>query len=102
MGRLVLYKRVAYNDSVYRAASMSVHLVNTFLLLGSIAFTALLAGGMKAPTIKGQGAVPYILGIAAATVVVLGVSGSISALGHALKPVPDVLKAARSPAPTGW
>lgn len=94
---LVLYKLVAYNDSVYRAASMSVHLVNTFLLLGSITLTALIVGGAKAPSFRNQGAAPWILGIGAFVVGALGVSGSISALGHALKPTPDVLAAAAQP-----
>jgi len=98
---LVLYKLVAYNDSAYRAASMALHLCNTFLLLGSLAVTAMLLSGAKVPTIKGQGAVPYILGIAALAICVLGVSGSVSALGHALKPVPDVLAAASDPA-SNW
>lgn len=95
---LVVYKLVAHNDSAYRAASMSLHLCNTFLLLGSLALTALLLSGAKSPSVKGQGAVPWILGIAAFVVAVLGISGSVSALGHALKPVPDVLKAAADPA----
>ncbi|HTQ08666.1 MAG TPA: heme o synthase [Fimbriimonadaceae bacterium] len=98
---LVLYKLVAYNDSFNRAASMSLHLCNTFFLLGSLALTALLLSGVKPPTIKGQGAVPYILGVAAFAICVLGVSGSVSALGHALKPVPDVLAAAMDPA-SNW
>jgi protoheme IX farnesyltransferase len=94
---LVVYKLVAYNESVYRAVSMSVHLVNTFLLLGSVALTAMVASGVKVPVIRGQGAVPYILGIGGVLVAALGMSGSVSALGHALKPVPDVLKAASQP-----
>lgn len=96
---LVVYKLVAHNDSAYRAASMALHLCNTFLLLGSIALTAMIAGGVLLPSkIKNQGAVPYILGIAASVIGILGISGSVSALGHALKPVPDVLKAASDPA----
>jgi heme o synthase len=96
---LVLFKQVAHNDSPYRAANMSLHLCNTFLLLGSIALTALIVGGnIKSPTFRGQGAVPYLLGIGAAALIALGISGSVSALGHALKPVPDVLKAAAEPA----
>ncbi|MFI5387642.1 MAG: heme o synthase, partial [Fimbriimonadales bacterium] len=39
----------------------------------------------------------YMLGMAVFAIVVLGVSGSVSALGHALKPVPDVLAAAGQP-----
>jgi heme a synthase len=37
---LVLFGLVADNDSVARAFSMMVHLVNTFLLLAAITFTA--------------------------------------------------------------
>ncbi len=95
---LVIYKLVAYNDSAYRAMSMATHLVNTFLLVSAIALTALLAGGMAPIRLRGQGAVPWIIGIATISTIILGISGSVSALGHALKPVPDVLKAAADPA----
>ncbi|HWA84118.1 MAG TPA: COX15/CtaA family protein, partial [Fimbriimonadaceae bacterium] len=99
---LVLYKLVAYNDSAYRAASMALHLCNTFLLLGSIALTGLLLSGrIEELKLKGQGAVPYLLTIAGLAVGALGISGSVSALGHALKPVPDVLAAAADPA-SNW
>src|SRR5579862_6567085 len=76
---LVVYKLVAYNDSVYRAASMSTHLCNTFLLLGSLALTGLTLGGLSVESAKRQGAVPYILGIGGLAIAALGVSGSISA-----------------------
>lgn len=95
---LVLYKLVAHNDSAYRAMSMSLHLVNTFFLLGSIAFTALALSGLPTVTFRKQGAVTWLLAIGAVSVALLGISGSVSALGHALKPVPDVLKAAADPA----
>src|SRR5579862_2633914 len=37
---LVLFKLVAHNESIYRVAVISVHLVNTFLLLAALALTA--------------------------------------------------------------
>ncbi|HRO25313.1 MAG TPA: COX15/CtaA family protein, partial [Promineifilum sp.] len=41
---LVLFEWVAHNQSVRRAISMAVHLVNTFLLLAAVALTAWWAG----------------------------------------------------------
>lgn len=40
---LVLFKLVAHDDSMARALSMSLHLVNTFFLLAALTFTAAMA-----------------------------------------------------------
>lgn len=98
---LVLAKLVVQNDSAYRAISMAAHSVSTFLLLGSIAFTAMAASGLPNVRFKGQGTVGWILGMCGFGLVTLGVSGAISALGHQLHETPDVLKAAMNPA-THW
>jgi protoheme IX farnesyltransferase len=98
---LVANRLVVMNDSALRAGYMAGHVVSTFLLLG---FSVLLikAATMHRPIqLKGQRAVGWILGIAAFGLIFLAVSGAISALGHQLKPVDNVLQAALNPA-TFW
>lgn len=87
----VLVKKglVTTNDSVARAVVMSVHLANTFFLLGSATLTALWASGAEKIRLKGQGAVGWALGIGFAALVLLGVSGAVTALGDTLFPIKD-------------
>ncbi len=83
---LVLFKLVADNASLARAAAMSLHLVNTFLLLGALALTAHFASGGAPVRLRGQGpAGPTLLG-ALAAVCLLGISGAVTALGDTLFP----------------
>lgn len=91
---LVKFGLVAQNDSVGRAGVMAFHVVSTFILVGSIATTALLAGGARKFTWKDQGALGAGVLIGFASLIFLGVSGAVSALGHTLKPVSNVLGAA--------
>jgi len=98
---LVKFQLVTMNDTPSRAGVMAFHVVSTFLLLGSISVAALASSGAPKVRFKGQSAVGWILGMAFFGVVLLGISGAISALGHQLKPVDDVLKAAMNPA-TFW
>lgn len=81
---LVLFKLVAHNATIYRAGSMSVHLVNTFLLLASLTLTAWWASEKPALRLRGQGAVGYAILIAVFATLVLAVSGAVTALGDTL------------------
>ena len=83
---LVLFGLTADNDSRARAISMALHLVNTFLLMASLAYTAWLASGRPAPRFRGQGlaGVGWWLGLIG--VIFLGMSGAITALGDTLFP----------------
>ncbi|CUS05019.2 Protoheme IX farnesyltransferase [Candidatus Promineifilum breve] len=99
---LVLFEWVADNESVARAISMAVHLVNTNLLLAAITLTAWWAGadagageatGAKdQPPAnyvlkwRGQGRTGWLLGGALGLLLLLGVSGAITALGDTLFP----------------
>ncbi|HEV3468771.1 MAG TPA: COX15/CtaA family protein [Pyrinomonadaceae bacterium] len=81
---LVLLQLVADNASVARAVYLSVHLVNTFVLVGVLALTAWWASGGRAA--RGAGAVRWhAAGVLAATLA-LGVSGAVAALGATLFP----------------
>lgn len=98
---LVANRLVVMNDSALRAAYMAGHVVSTFLLLGCSVLIVQAAGSARPVRVKGQRAVGWILGLAALGMIFLGVSGAISALGHQLKPVDNVLQAAMNPA-TFW
>ncbi|MDX2167799.1 MAG: COX15/CtaA family protein [Deltaproteobacteria bacterium] len=84
---LVLLEYVAQDASAARGWWVGGHLTNTFFLVAALALTAWWASGGAAPQPRGQGAVGALLYAALAGVLVLGVSGAITALGDTLFPV---------------
>ncbi len=93
---LVLLEKVAKDQSFARVVYLSVHLVNTFLLVGAIALTAWWASG--APQVQWRGPnvwrLPAVVGLLAT--LVLGVSGAVTALGDTLFPSASFLEGIRS------
>ena len=91
---LVLFEWVAGNQSVARAVSMAVHLVNTFLLLAAVALTAWWAGAATGEgesgdfrlRLRGQGRSGWLLLGGLALMLLLGASGAVTALGDTLFP----------------
>jgi cytochrome c oxidase assembly protein subunit 15 len=83
---LVLFKMVAHNESIARAYWMGAHLVNTFLLLGSVLLACHWASGGKAIRLRNQGLVGGLLVLAHVAVIAVGISGAIAALGDTLFP----------------
>ncbi len=83
---LFLFELVARNASLARAWWMAGHLMNTFLLVGALTLTAWWARGSHRPRLQGAGALAGVLGLALAGVLVLGVSGAVTALGDTLFP----------------
>lgn len=83
---LVLFGFVAKNDSIGRAIYLSIHLVNTFLLLAALALTAWWASGGKSLKLRGQGTLLLVLGASLLGALILGVSGAVTALGDTLFP----------------
>ena len=85
---LVLLEYVAYNVSVARAWWMAGHLLNTFLLMAALSLTAWWASGGQPLRLRGQGAgqrtTVWLLGGALAGLLVLGMSGAVTALGDTL------------------
>jgi heme A synthase len=79
---------VAENKSMWRAVWMSGHLVNTFLLVGMLTFTAWVATTNLRIHIRRQGS--SIFALAFVSTLILGVSGAISALGATLFPVQSI------------
>jgi heme A synthase len=83
---LVLFEWVAENASVGRAIAIAVHLVNTFLLLASISLTAWWSSGGGALRLKGRRPFQVMLAIGLGAMLVLGISGAVTALGDTLYP----------------
>ena len=83
---LVLFELVADNTSVTRAFSTAVHLVNTFLLLGSLTLTARWASGGPPLRFRGQGTRIWALGLGLLAMLILGTTGAVTALGDTLFP----------------
>jgi heme A synthase len=84
---LVLFELVEENSSVARAFAVALHLANTFLLVGSLALSAYWASGGSAIQIKGQGAKVWLLGAGLLGMLLIGMSGAVTALGDTLFPV---------------
>lgn len=92
---LVLFRMVADNPATGRAAWMSAHLVNTFLLLASLTWMASSAwreSGMRFP--RDRQALRWFGG-AAAVAVLVGVSGAVAALGDTLFPASSLAEGLR-------
>lgn len=83
---LVLFELVASDRSGARAVMMPLHLVNTFLLLGSLTITAWLASTGRTFRLRNQGAVGWAIGVAIASTALLAATGAIAALGDTLFP----------------
>ncbi len=84
---LVLFKLVEDNSSVARAFAVALHLANTFLLVGSLALTAYWASGGSAVQIKRRDAKTWLLGAGLLGMLLIGMSGAVTALGDTLFPV---------------
>ncbi|MCX6377890.1 MAG: heme o synthase [Armatimonadetes bacterium] len=94
IGRLLVKKGlVAENISVERAVWLAGHLVNTFFLLGSLTITAIWSTGVRPLRWKKQGAMGWALGFSLFSLLALGVSGAITALGDTKFPVHSTYEA---------
>ena len=83
---LVLFQLVADNASAARAMFMATHLLNTFLLLASLALTAYWLSDQPDIGFKGRGKLLAALGGLAAGILLVAVSGAVAALGDTLFP----------------
>jgi len=82
---LVLLKYVAEDQSLGRALFMCVHLINTFILLACITLTAWWVSGGP-PVALRRGGKTGLLASSHLLMLLLGVSGAITALGDTLFP----------------
>jgi heme a synthase len=84
---LVKLGYVTGNQSIGRVVMLSIHLSNTLLLLGALTLTAVLAATkqtLRELRLRGAKTVWVLVGLAAT--IVVGVSGSLAALGDTLFP----------------
>ncbi|MBS1727133.1 MAG: protoheme IX farnesyltransferase [Armatimonadetes bacterium] len=87
IGRYLVVKGlVTSNATVERAQWMGLHVLSTFMLLGSIAVAALAASEIRPIRLKSQGTVGWLLAFGFIGTMLLGVSGAISAFGHQVRP----------------
>jgi len=92
---LVLFELVADNQSMARAMFMSAHLLNTFLLLAALTWTAWFAGGGARFRVLGQGLFGALFAAGFAGLLLSGVSGAVAALGDTLFPATSLAEALR-------
>lgn len=92
---LVLFEWVAHDASLGRVISMGVHLVNTFLLLGSLTLTAWWASGGRPIRLSDHRAAFFALGIGFLGVMLIGVTGAMTALGDTLFPAESLVEGLR-------
>ena len=87
--RLVLFGLVADNDSVDRAVWMAIHLINTSLLTGSVALTCWAGRPADARSARPAraGALGWALVGGLCGLLLVGVTGAVTALGDTLFPV---------------
>lgn len=84
---------VADDDSVHRAVAMAAHLATTFLLLASITWMILAAGGLGRIRLTGNGALGAGMWVGLAATMLLGISGAVTALGGTLFPETNLAEA---------
>jgi len=83
---LVLFKLVGDNDSVIRAIVISIHLLNTFMLLGSLVLLYDWSGKDRSTNIVVPKRKLFWLVLLTISILLLSMSGAITALGDTLFP----------------
>jgi cytochrome c oxidase assembly protein subunit 15/protoheme IX farnesyltransferase len=90
---LVLLGHVASNESIGRIYSLSAHLINTFLLLASLALAAWSASLVEPPRVSGKFGFASFAPLAA--IVIVAIAGAITALGDTLFPAHTLAEGVR-------
>ncbi|MFZ5819235.1 MAG: COX15/CtaA family protein [Chloroflexota bacterium] len=83
---LVLFELTAGNSSMARAVAVALHLANTFILVASLALTAYWASGGRSVQVKGQAGKAWLLAGGLLGMILIGMSGAVTALGDTLFP----------------
>ncbi|HTP25376.1 MAG TPA: COX15/CtaA family protein, partial [Anaeromyxobacteraceae bacterium] len=83
---LVLFGWVAKDASAARGWAMALHLINTFLLLGSLTLTAALGERPKSGVRNLGWVLPAVFAAASALAILAGITGAAAALGDTLFP----------------
>jgi heme A synthase len=83
---LVLFELVEKNSSVFRAVAVSLHLLNTFILLAFLSLNAWWASGGLPPALRANRRLSLMFFSCLVGVAIIGMSGAITALGDTLFP----------------
>ncbi len=86
---LVKFGWVATDDSVERVVVTAIHLVNTFVLVGAIGLVWHYGRGGQTFRWKNSGSIGLALGLGIIGLVILGVTGAVTALGDTIYPKGD-------------
>lgn len=86
---LVLFELVGENSSTLRAVVIALHLDNTFLLLGALGLTAWWANRSGGVSLTDRATVGG-LAVGAGCLMLVGMSGAVTALGDTLFPVREL------------
>lgn len=89
---LVLFELTADNASMARAIAVALHLANTFLLIASLTLTAYWASGGKPIQVEARSVKTWLLGAGLLGMVLIGMSGAITALGDTLFPAGSLVE----------
>ena len=89
---LVKFQWVAHDESLARVFAMAFHLVNTFFLLGAQVLTAHFGAGGEGIRIKGQGSTGWAIMLGLGALLLLGVTGAVTALGDTIFPVKSAIE----------
>jgi len=92
---LVLLRLVASNPDLVRAWWMGGHLINTFLLLAMLVFTLITAHGGHAPRLRASRPLGNLLAFGALSVLLLGMTGALTALGDTIFPAETLAEGLR-------
>ncbi len=87
---LVIFEWVGQDQSIGRVILMTVHLINSFLLSGALTATAWFLSGGEPLQLRGQGVGVWLFLIGFGLMILLGISGGITALSDTLFPVGSV------------
>ena len=89
---LVKFQWVAHDKSLERVYAMGFHLVSTFILLGSMVLLAHYTAGGEKVSLKGHGGVGTAVKFALGGLILLGITGAITALGDTIFPVKTLVE----------
>lgn len=98
---LAVFQMIADNDAVARASWLAAHLLTTFLLIAALALVPWFASGHRAPKIRGGGRSVTMLALSLGGLLLLGMTGAVTALGDSLLPAATLAEGlAQDPSPT--
>lgn len=92
LGRMLVVREwVADDVSVARAVVVAIHLLNTYILLATLTYTAWTAGLKEKRILRGDKAANRLLTIGILSVMIFSAMGAVTALGDTLFPAESLL-----------